>query len=236
MRSPRPRARRAGLAAAVLVFAVIALLVNVPAPARAAPSVQPSTASPAAGSGPYVTWNGVDLTTASSASSALSIDLSQSANLVYNWSAASGWTINDARLQMFYFGFAVATRDETLTVAQTSGAVPLSWTPISISDVLEGVYRLTASFIAPNGTTMWSENFYVRGTAPLGFVAVLPIVLLVIAVYELYGLFRSGRYAAIGRKLAGPPPASPPASTSPSDTQAAGEPPAENPPPSGGSP
>jgi hypothetical protein len=184
---------------------------------------------------PYVTWNGVDISTASSASSALTIDLTQSANLVYNWSTTSGITINDARLQMFYFGFAVATRDQTLTAAQSSGPIPLSWTPLSINYVLEGVYRLTASLIAPNGSTMWSENFYVRGNAPLGFVAALPIILVVIMVYEVYGLFRSGRYAALGRKSAGPPPASPPTADSPTVEATAAEPPAESTPPAGGS-
>jgi len=235
MRFPRPGAPRAGLATAVLVFATIAVLLNVPSPARAAPSIQPLTAAPTASSMPYVTWNGVDISTASSASSALTIDLTQSANLVYNWSTTSGITINDARLQMFYFGFAVATRDQTLTAAQSSGPIPLSWTPLSINYVLEGVYRLTASLIAPNGSTMWSENFYVRGNAPLGFVAALPIILVVIMVYEVYGLFRSGRYAALGRKSAGPPPASPPTADSPTVEATAAEPPAESTPPAGGS-
>jgi hypothetical protein len=235
MRFRRPGTQRAGLATAVLIFAIIAVLLNVPAPARASPSLQPSTAAAAAGSTPSVTWNGVDVSTASSASSALTIDLAQTANLVYNWPTSAGFSINDARLQMFYFGFAVTTRDQTLTAAQSSGPIPLSWTPLSISYVLEGVYRLTASLIAPNGSTMWSENFYVRGNAPLGFVAVLPIVLIVIMVYEVYGLFRSGRYAAIGRDRTAPPPASPPAATPPTNPPAPTEPTAQGPPPSGGS-
>ena len=128
---------------------------------------------------------------------------------------------------MFYFGFAVATRDVTLSIAQTSDTgLPLNWTPLSIGYVLEGVYRLTASLIAKNGTTMWSENFYVRGNAPLGFVAVIPIVLLVIGVYEVYALARSGRYAAIGRKEKPQPPAGPPTTTPPA-SEAAGPSPAE---------
>ena len=237
MRFRRPRAKQAGLAAAVLAFAVVALLLNVPAPARAAPSVSSSTANFVAGSTPYATWNGVDINTASTASSALTIDLAQSATLNYSWPTAAGITINDARLQMFYFGFSVSTRDVTITPAQRAGPVSLSWTPLSISYVLEGVYRLTASLIAPNGSTMWSENFYVRGDAPLGFVALLPIVLLVLVVYELYGLVRSGRYATIGRKSTAVPPASPPTETPPSGTQTSAEPPVEKgPPPSGGSP
>jgi hypothetical protein len=164
-----------------------------------------------------VTWNNVDVSSASSSSSALSIGLSSSANLVYYWNVSTGTspvTISDARLQMYYLGFAVSTRDQVLTSPiPGSGHIPLSWTPISVSYLVEGLYRLTASFIAPNGTTMWSENFWVRGTAPYGFLAILPIVLLLIIIYEVYGLARSGRYAAIGQKAETPPPAAPPPST-----------------------
>ena len=252
MRPPRSRRSRVGLAAAVLAFAVVALLVNVPLPAHAAPSARPSALQPAAGLTASVTWNGVNINTLGSASSALSIDFSQSASLVYNWSggAAAGITINDARLQMYYFGFAVSTRDVTLSIAEGTGSANLDWTPLSIDYVLEGVYRLTASLIAPNGTTMWSENFYVRGNAPFGILAVIPIVLLIIAVYEIYALVRSGRYAMLGRK--GPPPSSEPgpsdktapaagggaapASSPPTETptETPAESTAETPPPSGG--
>jgi hypothetical protein len=247
MRPLRPRPARVGFSATVLAFVIVGILLNVPVPAKAAPASQ-IAATPAAGGRSYtVTWNGVDVSTASTASSALTIDFSQAANLVFSWAplpAGPGGavTINDARLQMFYFGFAVSTRDQTIAPpnSNASGSIPLSWTPLSINYVLEGVYRLTASFVAPNGTTMWSENFYVRGNAPLGFVAVIPIVLLLIAVYEVYGLVRSGRYAALGRKKEGAPPetpAQPPsteAETPAETTEEAPAPAAESPPPSGG--
>jgi len=239
MRSRPPRAKHLRLPAAVLAFAVVVLLLNVPAPARAAPALQAITSQPNDSSSPFnVTWNGVDVSTAATSSSALAIDLSQSANLNYNWFTGSSakLSVTDARLEMFYFGFAVSTRDQLVSgaIASARGNIPLSWTPLSIGFVLEGVYRLTATFL-DNGTTLWSENFYVRGTAPLGFVALLPIVLLIIVVYELYGLVRSGRYAMLGRKSGGPPPSQPSAGTPPADATAPPETPAENnPPPSGG--
>ncbi len=239
MRSHPPRAKQARLPAVVLAFAVVVLLLNVPAPARATPSLQTMGVQPNVSSSPfYVTWNGVDVSTAGTSSSALAIDLSQSANLNFNWSTGTSarLSVTDARLEMFYFGFAVTTRDQIVSgaIASAKGNIPLSWTPLSISFVLEGVYRLTATFL-DNGTTLWSENFYVRGTAPLGFVALLPIALLLIIAYELYGLVRSGRYAMLGRKSGGPPPSMPPAGTPPADTTAPAATPAENsPPPSGG--
>jgi len=242
MRPPRVHAARVGLSISILAIAVVALMVNVPIPARASASVPQAVATPAAGIAAGVTWNGVNISTAPADSSALAIDFSQSANLKYSWSSpgSAPISINDARLQMFYFGFAVSTRDVTLSTAQSSDSnLPLNWTPLAIANVLEGVYRLTASLVAPNGTTMWSENFYVRGNAPLGLVAVIPIVLIVIALYEVYALVRSGRYEAIGRKAPTPPassspPANPPSQTSGDQPAAGAAPPSDNPPPSGG--
>ncbi|HTT44587.1 MAG TPA: hypothetical protein VMH38_01040 [Thermoplasmata archaeon] len=226
-----PRTRRVEPALAFAALAIVALLLNIPAPAHASSPVAAVSTQPGVSSSGYsVTWNGVDVATAGSASSAFSVDLSQTASLWYNWSTgvANPVDISDARLQMFYLGFAVSTRDQVLTnpTAQPSGSISLSWTPVSVAYLLEGVYRLTASFLAPNGTTMWSENFYIRGTAPLGVAAVLPIVLLVIIVYEVYGLARSGRYAALGRKVGESPPATPPSTSTapPPSTSEAAEP------------
>jgi len=246
--------RRVGTLATIFAIAVVALLANVPATARASPTFRASSAQPEAGAAYVVTWNGVDVSTAGTPSSALSIDFSQTASLNFNWSTGASAPVNisDARLQMYYFGFAVSTKDQVVSnsVACSSKChIPLDWTPLSINYVLEGVYRLTASFIAPNGTTMWSENFYVKGNAPLGFVALIPIVLLLIAIYEVYGLVRSGRYAALGRKPSAPtsgtPPQVPPeAPSAPAETPApaAAPTPEETPaapdeglPPSGGS-
>jgi len=244
MLSRGTRSPRVGLATAVFALLVLGLLLSVPVPTRATSVVPAAASQPTAYA---VTWNSADVTTASSASSALSIDLTQSANLLYNWSTGSPVTINDARLQMYYLGFAVSTRDQIVSnpVAQSSGSIPLSWTPVSVSDLLEGVYRLTASFLAPNGTTMFSENFYVRGTAQLGILALLPIVLLILVVYEVYALVRSGRYASLGRKSVSPPPSTPPDSStttpppsgpsSPSSGDSAPPPTGDSTPPSGGS-
>jgi len=231
MRPPHGRLRRIGLPTALVAIVAAALLVSVPASARAQPTALVAPAQTSGGVTYTVTWNNVDVSSASSSSSAMSIDLTSSASLVFYWNVTPGTlhppTISDARLQMFYLGFAVATRDQVLTApVPGSGSIPLSWTPISVSYLLEGLYRLTASFVAPNGTTIYSENFWVRGTAPYGVFAVLPIVLLIIVLYEVYGLARSGRYAAIGAKGGTAPPAAPPPSSSSTPPPAA-SPPAE---------
>ncbi|MGD0588240.1 MAG: hypothetical protein ABSA63_05535 [Thermoplasmata archaeon] len=236
---------RAGLVGAFLAMAVVALLVSVPVPARASPTSQPSGAQPFVADAWSVTWNNVDVQTASTSSSALGIDFTSSATVLFSWNTGSSAkvTVGSAQLQMFYFGFAVASRTQTVNnpVASSNSSIPLTWTPLSIAYVLEGVYKITASFIAPNQTTLFSENFYVRANALFGFVAAIPIVLLILAIYEIYALVRSGRYAALGRKLAGSPPSNPPASTPPPSTPPTESPPpaetagAETPPPGGSS-
>lgn len=215
---PSGEPRRRPIAALIVILAVLALtfLLASPLPAAGSPPSPSAGAPSGAPISAAVTWNGINITTLNTVSSALAIDFGQSANLNYIWNNVPAPGINDVRLQMFYFGFAVATRDVTLSIAETSSkGVPLNWTPLSIGYVLEGVYRLTASLVAPNGTTMWSYDFYVRGNAPLGFVAVIPIVLLALGVYEVYALARSGRYAALGRKPQAPPPTSPTPPTTP---------------------
>ncbi|MGD0250566.1 MAG: hypothetical protein ABSB97_06755, partial [Thermoplasmata archaeon] len=72
----------------------------------------------------------------------------------------------------------------------------------------EGLFGLTASILASNGTTVWSENFFIKATAPYSILAALPIILGIIGIWELYSVARSGRQAAFSGK--GKPPASPP--------------------------
>jgi len=246
MDGPGSRKRLLRFSTVVIAFAVVGVLLALPVGAS---STTATTTAASGGPVSYtVLWNGVDVNTAGSPSSALSVDLANSVTVNYYWNVSVGGpsvTINDARLQMYYFGYAIATRDVGISnPTPGSGHVPLTWNPVSVPYLLEGVYRLTASFLAPNGTTMWSENFYVRGTALLGFVALLPIILLILVIYEVYGLVRSGRYAALGGLPKGLPPSTPPSApetTAPPPEEEAAPPTSategagENPPASGGS-
>ncbi len=224
---------RSAVIVGLIAVALVSVLAPLPASATPAPTSRPAGVSITS----TVTWNGVNVDTASGVSSALSINLAQQANLRYNWSvvllAEGPITVTDARLQMFYFGYAVASRDVTVSNPTPSlgGTIVLNWTPISVSYVLSGVYRLTASLLVANGSTAWSENFFVRGTAAYGILAALPIILVLIAVYELYLLARSGRFAALGR--AAPAPTPPPASPPPPPPDSPAAPPPDAPPPGG---
>ena len=114
----------------------------------------------------------------------------------------NAYNISDARLQMFYFGFPLATRDVVDSNPQlaNNGSFDMSWDPGVLQWVLAGIYGVTTSLLAPNGSTMWSDAFFVHVTAPGGVGAILPILLLLIGAYELFELAR-----ASGGQSASPP-------------------------------
>jgi hypothetical protein len=197
--------------------------------------------------GMTVTWNGADVAKANDFASAMTISFNSPVDVRYYWnSAGHPVTVGTARLQMFYFGVALSTRDvvENNPVATTTGTIDMAWDPGILQYVLEGTYLVTASLIAPNGTTLWSENLWVHESAPYSVLAVIPGILILIGLYELYVVATSGKYAA-----------KPPSSTSSSSANvttststsagspgAAGTPdssstkPDSSPPPSSGSP
>lgn len=229
-----------GTAVAAMVSVALLFLVVLPVGSLAAPSAQPSgTLAPTQTSGGItvtVTWNNANIQTASTESSAFQISLNAAVNVRYTWTSTS-YSINDQRLQMFYFGFALATRDVTETAGTASGSVPLNWTTGPLEYVISGVYQLTASLVSPNGSTAWSESFWVDVQAPFYIGAVLPIVLILITVYELYSLATVGRQAALKARAKGgtmaPATSAPPSSPPPMDTGAAEGAPPGTPPPGG---
>ncbi len=220
--------------AAVGMLAVV--LFALPAASLASPtaaSVRTSLA-PAASNGLYAqaTWNGANIRNYPSATSAAHIGFNGVANVYYNWSSLGGvagvgaplYTINDSRLQIFYFGFALATRDVINSAAApaTSGSFSMNWSTGALEYVLEGSYKLVASLIATNGTTVWSQAFWVYVAAPFYVGAVLPIVLILLLIWELYNVATVGKYATLGASKA--PPTPPAGEETPSTPPAAPEP------------
>jgi hypothetical protein len=170
------------------------------------------------------TWNGVNVATASTMSSGFQIQFNQAVNILYNWSTTSfpvgvSYTISDARLQIFYFGFALATRDvtEANAVPSTQGNIAMNWSTGPLQYILAGTYLLVASLLEPSGKTVWSQVFWVDVSAPAYILAALPIVLILIAIYELYGVATVGRQAALKRQAKGGGGAASPASSSPTN-------------------
>jgi hypothetical protein len=232
----------------VAMFIALTVLVGLPvgsAAGSAAQGLRPAqTSAPPSGLSATVTWDGSNILSAANSTSAFSLHLDGTANLRYAWTASGSATynINDARLQMFYFGFALSTRDvtQTDTSLATSGSFTMNWTTGAIAYALEGTYKLVASLLAPNGTTMWSQSFWVQVFAPYYLLAALPIVFLLIIIYEIYSVATVGKHAGLKvTKPGGSPP--PPSggttaggSTAP-DTGTATAPDSASPPSGGGS-
>jgi len=238
-----PKRARGSLAVLVLVILAIALVVVAPLSSLAAPSggaTRTVSATPSAGGlVAKATWNGVNILTANTSSSAFQISFNGAVTINYTWSspvgAAAGYSINDARLQIFYFGFALATRDITRTVGESSGNLVMgNWSTGPLQYILEGTYLLIASLLDTNGTTAWSQSFWVDSSAPFYILAALPLVLILLAVFEVYALCCSGRHAKLPSSATGG--VTPPSETMPATPPAEPPDPAvDAPPPPGGS-
>ncbi|HZY92913.1 MAG TPA: hypothetical protein VFG07_09135 [Thermoplasmata archaeon] len=155
-----------------------------------------------------VTWNGIETSTASTMSSAIGTGFASVVDVRYTWSsigiAGQGgfvpkFNISVARLQFVYFGTALTTRDVVDSGPQlaVNGSFDMAWDPGLLHYLVAGSYTMVASLIAPNGTTMWNEQFFLRVTALAAVGAVIPLLLLIIGAVEGYSLARSGRESAV---------------------------------------
>ncbi len=228
-----------------LVPAIVFLLALPALPlAAAAPAARPTEARPAVGPGfsANVYWNGANVAGAGSTSSAITLSSYTQVTVRYFWNytdSPPGFSLTDARLAMTYFGFALATRDVPPIQGATasSGSFDMNWSVGAIEYVLAGTYKLTATLFSANGSTVWSESFFVHLVPPYSIGAIVPILLILIVIVEAIAVARSGRQAALRStpsKAPPPPPASPPPSappSPPSSSAAAPVPPPSTPPP-----
>jgi hypothetical protein len=205
-----------GRSAAIVGVPLLLLLLLVPsvlaAPSGGGPNVSRVATTGSDGFYAQAKWDGANVANYTAPTAAARIDFNGVADVDYNWSSrgllapATTYTITDARLQIFYFGYALATRDvvDAQAVPATNGSFTLNWTTGALQYVLEGSYKLVASLLASNGTTMWSESFWVFVAAPFYVGALLPIVLILIAIWEVYNVATVGKQAMLGRKSSPP--------------------------------
>jgi hypothetical protein len=177
-----------------------------------------------------VLWNGVDIYQAANASSAFQVGYSTSSvDVRYFWNAtnpADSYNVSSVRLQMFYFGLSIVSRDVS---PLTQSAGDLSWNAIqTVQWLMEGTYLLAASLVSPDGSILWIEGFYVHVAAPYGVLAAIPIILIIIFVYEVYNIARSGRSDMVMvPKNRGPPTTSPPSAPGPEPPTGSAPPPGQ---------
>jgi hypothetical protein len=226
---PTPRARLfPRRRSSFWVLAAISLVVLMAAPvasfasASNAPSFSIRPGTTTNGVTGSATWNSVNIATANTSSSAFHISFNGAVTILFGWSQPLGagptWLVNDARLQIFYFGFALATRDVTTVTGAANGNLTMgNWSTGPLEYILEGTYELTASLL-DNSKTVWSQSFWVDVAAPFYILAALPIVLILIAVYELYGVATVGKQVALKRQKKDGPGGSTPSTASPAST------------------
>jgi hypothetical protein len=194
-------------AVAIVLLAVGAsALAPAGATAVAAAHPSPSRAFASTGITASATWEGHDISSASSASRALAISKGDTAAVVYSYAGPSAAAVANATLEVTYLGIVLTTSRD----AAHGGSAEINWSFGVLYDALEGLFQLTASLQYANGSTAWSESFFVFAKAPYLLESGAVVVLLVFAVAETYWGLSAIREARQGSKS--PPPSSPPAS------------------------
>jgi hypothetical protein len=178
-----------------------------------------------------ILYNGHPTATASSASSALAVTFGSSANVQFSWQASGGKVnqplsiaIQTARLEVFFLGLSVWTKDQNIIspVPAPNGTVNLT-ADFSLNHYLiEGVYQLAGTLITANGTSIWSEVFYLKATAP-DHLTVVNIGLALVAVYEVYTIATVGRWMTQSTRSKAPPESTDAGSTPDSTAEDSGK-------------
>lgn len=252
------RGRRGPGSGRIVGWAAIAAIVTMlvaPAFAAATPVERsPGVPTPDPG-GPLVyavsvTWNGHNISAASSVGSALRVTTGGTINVGFSFQDTNPARSLTARLQAFYFGAALSTNEVPATVNGITGAgtASMNWSLGSYTYLLEGAYRLTASLVA-NGSTVFSEDFYIDEQAPYAIGSGFVLFLIVLGIFELISLATIGRSSRRRRRPRSPAPApapwggpAPPPGGSPEPSEpevppeGAPPPPLPQPPSSGGEP
>ncbi len=191
-----------------------------------------------------VTWNGQPISQAHQPSSAFSLSKGQTALILFAFTETTGGVIRNATVQLTYLGIVLTT--SRAAVLPVTDAPPdlygagINWSFGPLYDALEGVFQFTASLLYANGSVAWSQTFFVFAKAPYLLESGAVVVLLVLAIAELYWGIAAIREARRGaRPPTGPPAGSPPAtpgggSATPGPTTSSGAPPPEAPPPPAG--
>ena len=227
----RPYRRALSLSVLTLVAALFALPIGAAAPVTAVSHSAPAAAPGCAG-GPNATWNGVNLSHASSVGSAFSVTTGQQSvvRFCYSTVAPQGPSITTARLVVYYFGSEISAN----SVPASDGRAVMNWTLGTYTYLLQGVYRLTASLVAANGSTVWSEGFYIVAQAPYRIVSGMTVFLLVLGGVEIWSIVTSGGRSSRKKRVAPPTPWTP--TPAPSETPPPATPPPGSSPPAGGGP
>ena len=188
-----------------------------------------------------------NIISATSPGSSIPGSWSDTFELVYFWNQTAGRpnvAVMEAVLSVIFFGATISSRTEVENppITTSPGTITLNASFGQYQYLFGGLFAMTASLVASNGSTAWGQSFYVTIGQPWD-ITVVSGILIAIALYEIYAIITCGkgeRRVKAKPTLAQPAPAaSPPSETAPPMTSApgtGGEPyPSESPPPPGGS-
>ncbi len=136
--------------------------------------------------GAGVLWDGKNVTSANTPAKAFSLAGASTASVVFTFYDPAA-TVRNASLTLVYLGVVLTTAK-----AQPTATVPgefsakINWSFGQITKALEGVFQLKASLLYGNGTTAWSEGFFVFVKAPYFVESAAAVVLLILVIAELY--------------------------------------------------
>jgi len=195
-----------------MLLGSVALLLAIPTASALPVAVTPEPPPPRTFSA-AATWAGTDLGQASAQKDAFSISTNQQVYVNFTFFVPTGGpNVTTARVQAYYFGSVISTdqvgTSMSLTTGGANGTAVMNWSLGTFTYLLAGVYRLSASLVASNGSTVWSENFYIDAKPVDHVVSGLIIFLIVLGIVELWSIVTVGRMPRKGRskKPAPPPP------------------------------
>ena len=212
-RAPGPgRMLRTVLAALLLTGLTIGSAVPVSASPASATGVRGSAAAIHSGVLVYLTFGGFNTSGAGSPSSALNIApgaVGASFHWIQTTSGVGGGHpgIAQAQIAALVLGFSAFTRVQVLTPpsSNATGWINLSSDFSEVRYLAEGLYQVVGTVTGQDGSTLWQESFYVHVVSPFHFV-VINIVLVAIAVYEVYNIAKLGSTKLLKRPETSPTP------------------------------
>jgi hypothetical protein len=135
-----------------------------------------------------VLWNGINVDTAPNVASAISWSFTTQATVQFQFvGPLTGTGVSQAFLVILFLGFPAYTKQQVESTAfgPLGGTISMTYDLTQFKWYLQGVFELHAYLENPAGTTLWSENFYVKVAQPYDLVvATVGLILLTIA--ELY--------------------------------------------------
>lgn len=190
------RAVRTRFSAPILLALVLLLPILAGTGLGSASTSRPTlaAASGSAASEVQVAADGHPTAGASSVSSAVVISLNKPVNVTFTYAtatgtglAASGISVGVARLQLIVFGVAAGVKELDLSNVHpsTSGTISVIGDYSYAQYLIEGVYLMHAFLFDPNGSTLYSESFYVKVHATYDL-TVITVAFAVLLLYEVY--------------------------------------------------